>query len=223
MAADITRFSDLITSQHSDKPKFMASLAAALQPYGDLIATLQSIPGLYDLDVAIGPRLDVVGEWVGRPRALGLPLTDVYFTLDEAGLGFDEGVWLGPFDPISGLVDLPDESYRTYLRAVIAANHWDGSIPEAYAVWHKLFDAAGSRVLIQDNGDMTMLIALVGSTPDAITRALLTGGYLSLKPSGVRIAGYVGPSDPAAPLFGLDADTPSITGFDAGCWAQPLT
>jgi hypothetical protein len=222
MSGDITPYLDLITSEHRDKPRFIATISATLQPMADAQAVLATIPGLFDLDVAVGSQLDEVGEWVGQTRYLSTPLTGVYFSFDTAGLGFDQGVWQGPFDPSTGVVALQDEPYRTLLRAVIAANHWDGTIPSAYAAWNIIFAGTGYSILIQDFGDMTMLFGLIGPTLDSVTKALLTGGYLTLKPSGVKIAGYVIPSVEGAPLFGFDVDNPTISGFDTGAWSTNL-
>lgn len=212
----------LVTSEHSDKPRFIEMITASAKGFVSDQEVSSKTSLLYDLDAAIGRQLDVVGEWVGRSRNLTVPLEGVYFSLDTEGVGFDEGTWKGRFDPDSGLVSLPDDSYRTLLKATIAANYWDGTIPQAYQIWEVLFGEDGYEILIQDYGDMTMLIALVGPTPDAVTLALFKGGYLSLKPAGVQITYYVVPSVPNTPIFGFDADSEQVKGFDQGCWAQPI-
>jgi hypothetical protein len=220
---DIAPYLSLITSEHADKPNYLTFVATFLQPVADIIAQIKAIPALFDLDTAVGEQLDFIGQWVGRSRYLTTALPNVYFSFDTAGLGFDQAVWQGPFDPTTGLTALPDDSYRTLLRATIAANQWDGTIPGAYNAWNVVFSGTGTQILIQDNGDMTMLFGLVGTVPDAVTKALLTGGYLALKPAGVRITGYYVSSAPGTPLFGFDADTSVIGGFDVGSWATPLS
>lgn len=220
MAADIEAYLALVTSQHRGRARFIETLSTILQPVADNAATLAGVPALYDLDTAVGAQLDVVGEWVGRSRALETPLVGVYFSFDTTGVGFDQGTWLGPYDPTTGLVSLPDDTYRTLLRATVAANQWDGTIPTAYAVWEIVF--GDSRILIQDGGDMTMLFALVGAAPDTVTLALLTGGYLALKPAGVAISDYLIPTVEGAPFFGFDASTEAVSGFDAGGWGESL-
>lgn len=180
------------------------------------------IPGLYDIDIAVGQQLDRIGEWVGISRQLAIPLTNVYFSFDETGLGFDQGTWLGPFDPTTGLVSLPDDVYRILLYAKIAANTWDGTIPTAYTAWNTIFEPLGYQILIQNNQDMTMDIALIGPAPDAVTLALFSGGYLSLIPAGVGVNNYYLQSVQNAPLFGFDAQNDSIAGFDTGAFAQIL-
>lgn len=219
MAIDPSIYTSLITSQHSDKPKFMAMVSLFAQWAADRQNMLASIPGLYDVDVAVNTQLDTTALWIGQSRNLSVPLTDVYFSLDTPGLGLDQGVILGPFDPISGLVSLPDESFRTLLYAVIAANYWDGTIPGAYDAFNTVFQPLGYQILIQDNQDMSMSLALIGPAPDAVTLALFKGGYLDLVPAGVSVADYFMPSVVGVPLFGLDAENENIAGLDVGAMA----
>lgn len=251
MSGDITPYTSLITSEHNVQPNFMATIAALVQPSADLQVVLNSIPGLYDLDAAVGVQLDTVGQWVGQSRNLKEPITGVYFSFDTTDLGFDQGTWLGPFDPTSGLVALPDDSYRILLYATIAANSWDGTVPSAYTIWGTLFASFGYEILIQDNQDMTMGIVLIGPTPNAITLALFTGGYLNLRPAGVLIEFYGVQSVQNTPVFGFDAALSayvvtsggeqvvtgggevvivggtgggsSVAGFDLGAWFTYIT
>lgn len=219
MTVQLSQYTSLITSEHNEKPRFMAMVSLLGQWAVDRRNMLASIPGLFDIDDAVGQQLDWVGQWVGVSRNLSIPLTGVYFSFDTAGLGFDQGTWLGPFDPTTGLVSLPDNAYRTLLYAVIAANNWDGTVPGAYTAWNTIFEPLGYSILIEDGQDMTMTVALIGPTPDAVTLALFTGGYLNLRPAGVGITFYYTQSVPNVPIFGFDAENSSISGFDVGAWA----
>lgn len=222
MTAQLTDYTSLITSEHQSAPRFMAMVSVLAQWAVDRRNLLASIPALYDIDTAIGQQLDRVGEWVGISRNFSLPLTGVYFSLDTTGLGFDQGTWLGPFDPTTGLVSLPDYQYRILLYATIAANNWDGTVPSAYDAWNTIFAPLGYSILIADNQDMTMNVVLVGPSPDAVTLALFTGGYLNLRPAGVGITNYYLPSVPGSPVFGMDVQNSAIAGFDTGGWTKKL-
>lgn len=219
MTVQLSQYTSLITSEHNEKPRFMAMVSLLAQWAVDRQNMLASIPGLFDIDDAVGQQLDWVGQWVGISRNLSIPLTGVYFSFDTAGLGFDQGTWLGPFDPTTGLVSLPDNAYLTLLYAVVAANNWDGTVPGAYTAWNTIFEPLGYSILIEDGQDMTMTVALIGPTPDAVTLALFTGGYLNLRPAGVGITFYYTQSVPNVPIFGFDAENSSISGFDVGAWA----
>lgn len=195
-AGDINPYLDLITSEHRDKPDFIALLTVYLQGLADLQVTLASMLLKFDLDTAVGDQLDKVGEWVGFSRDIPVALTDVYFSLDNVDLGLDFGSMQGPGDPDTGLVSLPDDAYRTLLRAKVAANHWDGSIPGAYTAWDLAFVNTGFSIKIHDKGDtapMHMDYELTGPPPDALTLALFTGGFLNLRPAGVMIDNYIVP------------------------------
>ena len=218
----IENYLNLITSEHRDKPKFEATVTVGVSPFSKIQDVLNGLPAAFDIDTATGVQLDAVGAWIGRSRRIDTPLTGIYFTWE--GLlseGWDAGSWKGEFDPDSGLVDLPDDAYRTLLKAKIAANNWDGSIPQAYDIWLSAFGAE-SILLIQDNQDMSMVIAIAGERLDTIEQALLVNGYIPLKPEGVRVEYYaVAPS--AGTLMAWDV-TPNaaLAGWDNGQWATEL-
>ncbi|KWH45815.1 DUF2612 domain-containing protein [Burkholderia cepacia] len=219
--ADLTEYTALITSEHSDKPRFMATVEALVQPLVDQMGVLQSMPGRFDLDNAVGVQLDDVGLWVGVSRKIRTPLTGVYFSLDIAGLGFDQGTWKGPFDPDSGLTVLDDDTYRLVIRAKIGANHWDGTLEQSAAILNSIFDA-DTHVFIEDHQDMSMTIGIAGKVPPATFLALLSGGYIPLKPEGVRVNYTVVTTVDGSPLFGFDMSNQLVAGFDVGAWSRPV-
>jgi len=211
----------VITSLYRDQPRFMALCTALVGPRVDLQKLLEELRTAFDLDSAVGERLDHVGEWVGRSRLLETPLKGVYFSWDEQGVGWNQGSWKGPYDPETGMVSLPDEAYRMVLRAKIAANAWDGTIPGAYEVWETIFKGTGLTVVIQDNQDMSMIVGVAGLYPDAVTKALLSGGYIPLKPGGVRIEFYA-VSPQGGPLFAWGADSRQLNGWNMGSWPEQI-
>lgn len=215
---DTAPYLSLITSEHNQRPKFMATVESNVQPYADNIAVLQSMSALFDIDEATGQQLDIVGQWVGVTRDITTPLTGVYFSFDDPALGFDRGTWFNEFNPISGIVHLSDDAYRTLLRARVVNNRWDGTIPGAYAVWDIVFSGTGIDILVQDLENMHMILALTGQIPDAVTLALFHGGYLNLKPATVKIDAYITPSAPGVPYFGFDVENSAISGFDTGAF-----
>lgn len=208
----------LITSQHSDKPKFRAVVEALTKGLVENINLCQALPEHFNLDVAVGVQLDAVGLWVGSSRRLGVPLNNIYFSWDDSELlGWESGSWKGPFDPDSGLVSLPDEAFRKLIRAKLAANNWDGTLTGAIAVWAIAFDG-DQTIIIQDNQDMSMIVGFVGAPLSAIDRALLLGGYIPLKPAGVKINYYAFPPS-TGPLFAWDSESTTLAGWETGQWA----
>lgn len=218
----MSQYTDLITQQHADKPKFVALVDAVS---GDLAApasVAQSMSLAFDLDVAIGAQLDVLGQWVGISRYAKVAITGVYFSFDTPGLGFDQGVIKGPFDPSEGLSTLDDQTYRTMIRAKIGANHWDGTLPAYQQIMAQIFAGTGTLAFAVDNQDMSMSVYFAGTQPSALLAGLIKSGAFPLKPAGVRIAGYFVSSVIGAPLFGFDISSPLIGGFDVGAFATPL-
>lgn len=209
----------LITSEHRDKPRFMATVRESIAPLVEVMNFLLSLPQAFDLDEAIGVQLDAVGLWVGISRRIATPITDVYFTWDDENLGWEYGVWKGPYDPDSGLIDLPDDFYRIVIKAKIAANHWDGTIPGAYEAWKIVFN--DTPIVIQDNQNMSMVVGIPGTTLSPIWQELLTGGYIPLKPEGVQINYFSVSED--GPLFAWDVEeTSELAGWDIGSWGTVL-
>ncbi|VFR31909.1 Putative bacteriophage protein [plant metagenome] len=219
--ADLDASLRRITSAHRGKPRFMATAAALVEGLAALGERYRALPAAFDLEEAIGAQLDAVGLWVGITRHIRTPITGVYFTLDADGLGLDQGIWQGPFDPSEGITSLDDDTFRLLIRAKIGANHWDGTLEGAVPVFNLLFNG-DTHVFIQDNQDMSMDVAVSGRVPSALFLALLTGGYLPIKPAGVRVNYYVLPSGDG-PQFGFDVENQYISGFDDGLWGTLIS
>jgi len=74
MASPSTYLS-LITSEHRDKPLFMALIAALVQGSVDQQYVLSTFSSLFDLDLAVGDQLDKLGAWIGVSRNLEAALS----------------------------------------------------------------------------------------------------------------------------------------------------
>ncbi len=207
----------LIPPQNRERPRFTATVSALVEPLAGVQDFIAGLPRDFDLDVAIGAQLDVVGEWVGRSRFVPLPLPGLFFSFDIENRGFDVGIWKGPYDSESGITRLDDDTYRMLLRAKIAANNWDGTLSGARAALDTIFTDQQSLLFIQDNGDMSVTFGVSGRIPSPLFLALLAGGYLPLKPEGVQ-AFYSITSIDGEALFGFDVENEYVAGFDAGAF-----
>lgn len=183
-------------------------------------ALMASMIPLFDVGLTpVGDQLDIIGIWVGVSRNLNIPITGIFFSWNGTdAVGWEYGVWQDSNNS-SAISVLPDAAYLTLIRARIAANHWDGTTEGAYAVWAIAFPQF--NLLIEDHQDMSFSVGIQGMPPDSLTLALLTGGYLPLKPEGVRITEYFIPVD-TEPFFGWDLDTDFIEGWGTGSWASEV-
>lgn len=212
MADDVQSYLNLVAGQHADKPDFIATLSTVLQPLVDSQTILESMPELFDLDTAVGVQLDTVGIWIGRARSVDEQITGVYFSFDTVGQGFDQAIWFSEGEDPDSIFELPDEQYRTLLRATIGQNHWNGTIPQAYDLLNSFFNPLGISVVIQDNQDMTMKVAIRAAVIDVVTAALFNDGFLDLRPAGVGITRLIVDN----PVFTFGPLEPDTGGFDTG-------
>lgn len=158
-----------ITSQHRDKPNFMDWLSEHLIIIDDIYNVVKGMDDDFDIDNAIGKQLDTLGVIIGRER-----------TLTFQPLNY--------FDPV-----LTDDYYRLILKAKIAFNIWDGTIPSMYTIWDDIFGSdADLSLQIKDNQDMSFNAYITGYT-DQIQQDLIQHGLIIPKPQGVR-ANYIGRS-----------------------------
>lgn len=180
----------LITTEHQERPRFKATVEASVSPFAKVQEVLRSLVPAFDVDSAVGRQLDIVALWIGVTRRVAVPIDGYYFTWDDVITdGWDYGVWKGIGDPDAGFINLPDDLFRLLIKAKILANQWKGDIPGAYEILDAVYNA-GSAITITDNQNMTMTVTIVEGSIPPVQIALLTGGYIPIRPSGV-LANYV--------------------------------
>lgn len=211
---------DLVTSQYANQPDFLAVLTANTKAPAQVQALLSAMISLFDLDTPpVGEQLDIIGQWVGVSRQVSIPITDIYFTWDGTeATGWDRGSWPSAGTPTT-ITQLPDDAYLALIRGTIAANNWDGTTNGAYEIWDLLFP--DFTIIIQDYENMSYALGIVGGIIDSLTLALITGGYIKLRPEGVRISKYF-ISQGTNPVFSWDLDTTYLKGWDTGYWATEI-
>jgi Protein of unknown function (DUF2612) len=208
---------NFITSEHNQRPKYLATVGISVDPLVQDQQLVAGIAGLFDLDYSVGEQEDFTGQWIGKSRWIELP--NVFFSWDTEGVGWNQGNWKGPADAGTVLERLDDYHYRLLLYATVIANHWDGSIPNAYAAWDTLFQYTGLKVIIQDYGNMTMLYGLLSTTElDAVLVSMFLSGQMDLRPEGVELRAYALQPTPGVPFFSWDSTSDSVHGWDTGSW-----
>ena len=193
MSNPLSYYIGLITSEHSNKPKFVQYVSMLIQPLIDTQNFCDNIEVAFDVDNAAGVQQDILGEIVGVSRTLN-------------------------FTPSNGNPVLNDLDYQVLLKAKIAQNNWDGKIGSLQTIWGNLFP--GGSIMILDNFDMSISVALSGSF-SLVIRDCVRNGLVVPKPEGVRLNYTLGD----LPFFGFDMETLFVAGFDRGSWsyvAEPI-
>lgn len=152
----MSKYTDLITNYHATKPKFVEHIDLVTRPLAETSAAMKGLINAFDIDHAAGVQLDILGQWIGLSRVVSQPISGVYFSWDTDGLGYDQGVWQGPYDPDSGYTSLSDETYRIVLKTKTAINNWDGRNDSLAPILDAALDGSGLKMQIVDNQDMTI-------------------------------------------------------------------
>lgn len=226
----MSKYTELITNYHRGKPVFVDHVDLSTRPLIDVISTSTSMVDAFDIDTAIGVQLDVIGLWVGRSRVVSTPISGIYFSFDTDGLGYDQGVWQGPYDPDNGFTSLSDDVYRVILKAKVAINNWNGqngSLPE---IFDNALSGSGLSMQIFDNQDMTVSVWVFPETDVSDVSleliAAIKQGYLTVKAAGVWGGSITTPSietpSEGNKFFSFDLDNECMGGFDVGAWEKYL-
>ena len=173
MLIDNNFYLNLITSEHSTKPKFRNWLNILLTPFVDSIKLNEEINKAFFFIFAIGKQLDIIGKWLNQPRQVDFQPTDGSSPL------------------------LSDKYYRIILKAKVVKNLWKGTVSDFYEKWKVLFNGEDLQVYLADNQDMDYIIVTWDSTlGDKMIEDLLSNGYLIPKPAGLGILlGGVNPEE----------------------------
>lgn len=212
---------NLITSSWFQKPNYTSMISLDVSLPVQIQSLLNSMIPIFDLSLPpVGNQLDIIGQWVGITRNVNVPIAGVFFSWDggDPTVGWDFGSWQ-PANAPQNITVLPDDAYLTLILAKIAANNWDGTTNGAYAIWDSLFPQF--TILIEDNLNMTYGLAIIGGIVDSLTLALITGGYIPLRPEGVMVSEYYVSVD-TNPAFAWDIPSPSasLAGWDTGSWLR---
>jgi hypothetical protein len=220
---DLGDYLGRVTPYYNTLPRYMNMLAALIQPLVDAQAMLYQLRRDFDIDTAVGVQLDQVGQWVGRTRYITTPISGVFFAFNGATndrTGFDQGQWLGQYQPTDAIIALDDETYRTILKLQVQANQWDGTLESISASLSYVFP----NLFIQDLGDTPAgLMAMHVLIPTSLVSSLLL--YVAeqdfpIKPSGVRMTFIDNPLGTGQPVFSFDV--PYATEGPLGGWEGGL-
>lgn len=222
-----------ITSEHRNQPNFVQSVAVSLAPIIGVQGTQNNLSQDFDIDLAVGPQLDQVGLWLGVPRQLSTPLTDIFFSWDTPSLGWDQGVWLGNFQSTTGYTEMDDSTYRAVLQLRAAMTHWDGTRVQLGEFVTETFGVLFPNLTMNltDNYNMTITFQLFGQLEynkytvnglSALIQELFIQGFFTAKPMGVAVIYQIwnGSAFVTEPFtFSVTATAPSSGDYGTGTLA----
>lgn len=209
-------YSQLITSEHNQRPKYTAMVQAVSGAFGSIQDFNKTLPYTFDLDTAEGVQLDQIGQWVGQTRLIpGVLLVQFFGFIDNpAALPYGEegdlsvgGRFYDEGEPIDSTSLLADPEFRLLIRGRIVRNHAKGKTSDIVRAISFMFQAP---CVIDDPGTMAIGV-YIGRTLTLVERAIILNLDILPRPSGVRIAiygyytgdGYLGFEDqPGAKSFG---------------------
>jgi hypothetical protein len=193
MAFDYTQ---LITSEHNQKPKYTAMVKAVTDAWGSVQDFDKTLPLAFDLDTAAGVQLDAIGLWVGQTRLIpGVLLVEFFgFSDNPAALTYGEegfpsigGRFYEEGEPIDATSLLADPEYRLLIRGRIVRNHAKGLTADFVRAISFMFQT--TCVIDDTAGNMTIGV-YIGRPITLVERAIILNLDILPRPAGVRIATF---------------------------------
>lgn len=218
-------YQDTLLYQWVNAPRARGTIGAFVQcAICDLL--IHDVRDAYDLETAVGPQLDVVGEYMGLSRTVYGTIDRPYFQLDNYLTGPDLTL-IGTTDYTDSTVNassatyrygfaseaaynLENEEYRIMLKFKVTLNSGDMTF---YAIQNALWATFGSSILAFDGTDMTM--GYYVSAASARYAEIALGMGIMPKPMGVGLSGVFSVPNPLE-VFGFqDSAHPNsnTTGF----------
>lgn len=179
----------LVISQYAIRQKFMSYCKSMLDKLCPINDCLNEFDKRFNLNTAVGDQLDKLGQLVDITRELPEGNPDIPSVL-------------------------PDDLFRLVIRNRIYTNFWDGTREQLEFIINDLLPEISYEMV--DGQDMTIQYIIIYPNATPALLALLLGGYVLPKPSGVSVSYTIQESA----LFGWDTDTAFIKGWDQGTWAS---
>ena len=187
---NIEDYLKLVPWQHR-RPKFLAFLKSILSGMVNQMNFAYNLSRRFDVDTAIGIQHDKIGDW--------------------------EGIKRSDIETYADVTNLSDDIYRNFVKAKIAANHWNGTIPHAYEMWDGAFRYQ-SFIALEDHQDMSMTMYVLGIDNSDIFRIVIERGLISFKPAGVWV-NYLFAVPAGSKFLAWSLENDIFAGWGKGCWA----
>lgn len=190
-------YSSLITSEHNQRPNFMAVVNLLCQGVSDCTDVINSLPTTFTLGSAIGAQLDIVGQWIGQSRIVAVSLLFGYFGFSEYGGGADGaqlpfgeysnhsigGIFFNLSDTTSATTTLNDGQYTALLDALVIRNEYKGTAAEVIKAIIDITGVTGSYISF-DTGTLFVPLQIYGAT--TLQQEMISSLDILPRPAGVQ-------------------------------------
>lgn len=158
------------TDQFKDAPNFDYLMIVWMLGYQEIQNVFLNMLSMNDIDQAYGYQLDIIGDIVGQPRTLeDIDSTGFFgFALDSGALPFGStsngsgGLYISiNQEDARGIIELPDNLYRTFIKAKIVSNNAGGTPEEVIQAARALF-SVDTVELLEDNTESGLFSLYIG-------------------------------------------------------------
>jgi len=212
---------DLLIKQYWEKPNARGEIAAQAATWEKIRDIMDQFGDEFDIDIATGDRLDIIGKIIGIGRIIPFVIAKVAFGFNgnPNARGFDSkfemlvdrAPFLSKFEPTRTPLELNDDDYRFFIKVRIAANSGSAfMVSDTRVTMQDVVNTAfEGNAYVVDRQDMTLALYV---SPTFNSERLLAIRNLDLlpKPQGVRYDVII----QAAPgeTFGF-SNNPNALGF----------
>lgn len=214
-------YENLLIKQYWEKPKARAEINLKSSTYKRTFEWLKSFITEFDVDLATGDRLDILGRVVGIPRKIPYVLPKVYFGFEDNpnSEGFSSkfdatrpgAPFFSKFEIAYTDLELNDDDYRFFIKAKIAVNSGSALMVSdtKTSIQDVINQTFGGQAYVVDKKDMSLSLYVSPSYRLDLLLAILALGLLP-KPQGVQYNEIV-LAEPGE-TFGFD-NNPNSKGF----------
>lgn len=212
---------NLIILQYSDKPKAKATIEALIKDGLASADLIEVFNDAFDLDLAIGAQLDILGRIIGLSRTVPFVVPKIYFSYEgnPNGKTYNQAPMLDETQVLFTDLELNDTDYRKFLKAKVSKNFASNTIASdekisTNAALNFLFDGGAYA---QDNFNMTFDV-LIENTVDTSLLTFINALDLIPRPATVGV-NFVLISEQT---FGYE-DNPIAVTYNQGIMAQGIS
>lgn len=215
----IEDYQNLLIRQYFDKPNALAEITLYAEQGKKVKDFHDEVRRAFDVDIAFGKQLDIIGKIVGRNRLLPQAVPKIRFGFDDnpdaRGFGdrFEEDIFAAPFadrfTPDRTNLELSDPEYRIFLKLKIAKNTSDSVVAGETSIQRALDVAFDGRARLVDKQNMKFDLYVSKSVKFSLVQAALNIDILP-SPAGVQYDGIL--EEIPGDIFGFQSN-PNALGF----------